>query len=96
MYLFPVLSSSQWPYQQGSDSSPLSSTMMPFSLNTPVSPESPALASMTPDQVPYAPTVTEDHPYGCQVCEKAFEKSSYLHKHEQVSEDIVLPSLYQI
>ena len=81
-----MLGAVQWPFLPDPDSSPLSSSSTPFSVGAqPVSPESPTLANLTPDQVPFTVTITDDHPYGCQVCEKAFEKSSYLHKHEQVS-----------
>lgn len=38
----------------------------------------------TPEQVPGADVVSENNPYGCQFCTKAFPRLSYLKIHEQV------------
>ncbi|XP_052062368.1 zinc finger protein 423-like [Mytilus californianus] len=41
----------------------------------------------TPEQVPGADVVSENNPYGCQFCTKAFPRLSYLKIHEQIHED---------
>lgn len=48
-------------------------------------PMSPSVAALTPEEVPFSVGLSENHPYGCQFCEKAFSRLSYLKKHEQVS-----------
>ena len=48
------------------------------------SPGSPSTVGMAADAVPYNVGVDEDHPYACTLCDKAFQRPSFLKKHEQV------------
>ena len=41
---------------------------------------------LTPEQVPGVEGVSENNPYGCQFCTKAFPRLSYLKIHEQVKQ----------
>lgn len=43
------------------------------------------LESMDPSEVPFVIGVTDNNPYNCQFCEKAFSKKAYLKHHEQVT-----------
>ncbi|GIY38179.1 zinc finger protein 423 [Caerostris darwini] len=40
-------------------------------------------------ELSYTVGVTESTPYGCQFCDKAFPRLSYLKRHEQVSNTLV-------
>ncbi|XP_069112260.1 zinc finger protein 423-like [Argopecten irradians] len=72
----------------GPPESPLSSEFLGDSpLSALDCPLSPASENMTPDQVPSGVGVSDINPYGCQFCEKAFPKLSYLKIHEQVHSD---------
>ncbi|XP_064611571.1 zinc finger protein 423-like [Liolophura sinensis] len=52
-------------------------------------PMSPSVAALTPEEVPFSVGLSENHPYGCQFCEKAFSRLGYLKKHEQIHQDLL-------
>lgn len=47
-------------------------------------PLSPGMENLTPDDVPGVVGVSQTNPYGCQFCDKAFPRLSFLKIHEQV------------
>lgn len=47
-------------------------------------PLSPGMENLTPEDVPGVVGVSQTNPYGCQFCDKAFPRLSFLKIHEQV------------
>lgn len=47
-------------------------------------PLSPGMENLTPEDVPGVVGVSQNNPYGCQFCDKAFPRLSFLKIHEQV------------